>query len=97
MFAARPSWPIVRTLPPLELRAGETPRRSHRLQGLGGRAVTDDVEVAGRNHGLRLYYLNGAGPKEFFHGDANLDGFVNVFDLALLAVGGLGLMRKPRR
>ena len=36
-------------------------------------------------NGLRLYYLNGGDPKRFFQGDADLDGAVNVFDLAALA------------
>jgi len=36
-------------------------------------------------NGLRLYYRNAGDPKQFFNGDANLDGAVNVFDLAALA------------
>ena len=58
--------------------------------GPGGEALYVDALTlnAGATvdpNGLRLYYLNGAAPKEFFHGDANLDGAVNVFDLAILA------------
>jgi len=34
--------------------------------------------------GLNLYYLNGGGPKQFFRGDAKLDGNVDVLDLAAL-------------
>lgn len=35
--------------------------------------------------GRKLYFLNGGDPKEFFSGDANLDGAVDVSDLSLLA------------
>ena len=35
--------------------------------------------------GLNLYYLNGGDPKQLFMGDANLDGLVNLLDLAGLA------------
>ncbi len=34
---------------------------------------------------LTLYYLNGGAPKRFFNGDANLDGRVDIFDLAAVA------------
>ena len=36
-------------------------------------------------NGLNLYYLNGGSPKQFFHGDANLDGAVNIIDLGVLS------------
>ncbi len=36
-------------------------------------------------NGLRLYYLNGGDPKEFFPGDAKLDGNVDVLDLTVFA------------
>ena len=41
---------------------------------------------------LNLYYLNGGEPKQFFDGDANLDGSVGVSDLGILAsnYGGTG-------
>ena len=35
-------------------------------------------------NGYNLYYLNGSDPKEFFFGDANLDGDVNELDLDIL-------------
>ena len=35
--------------------------------------------------GLSLYYRNGGSVKQFFRGDANLDGAVNVYDLAEVA------------
>jgi hypothetical protein len=38
-----------------------------------------------QTNGLGLYYLNGGDPKRFFGGDANLDGAVDVSDLAALA------------
>ncbi|MCD6377303.1 MAG: PEP-CTERM sorting domain-containing protein, partial [Planctomycetes bacterium] len=43
-------------------------------------------------NGLNLYYLNGGSPKQFFNGDANLDGSVDVSDLGILAgnYGGTG-------
>ncbi|HET6428860.1 MAG TPA: PEP-CTERM sorting domain-containing protein, partial [Phycisphaerae bacterium] len=37
--------------------------------------------------GLNLYYLNGGEPKQFFRGDANLDGKVGLIDLTILADG----------
>ncbi|HET6428862.1 MAG TPA: PEP-CTERM sorting domain-containing protein [Phycisphaerae bacterium] len=36
---------------------------------------------------LNLYYLNGGEPKQFFRGDANLDGKVGLIDLTILADG----------
>ncbi|MCD6378333.1 MAG: PEP-CTERM sorting domain-containing protein, partial [Planctomycetes bacterium] len=43
-------------------------------------------------NGLNLYYLNDGSPKQFFNGDANLDGSVDVSDLGILAgnYGGTG-------
>jgi len=35
--------------------------------------------------GLKLYYLNGGDPKQFYVGDANLDGKVGIADLGALA------------
>ena len=35
--------------------------------------------------GPNLYYLNGGDPKQFFHGDADLDGDVDLSDLSSLA------------
>ncbi len=44
------------------------------------------MEPGGRiDGGLNLYYLNGGDPKQFFRGDANLDGKVGLSDLAALA------------
>ncbi len=40
--------------------------------------------------GSIIYYLNGGEPKQFFHGDATLDGRVSVGDLCVLA-GNWGL------
>ena len=34
---------------------------------------------------LHLYYLNGGSPKQFFNGDANLDGSVDISDFGILA------------
>ncbi len=35
--------------------------------------------------GLNLYYLNGGEPKQFFRGDTQLDGVVDILDLAVLS------------
>ena len=35
-------------------------------------------------NGLNLYYLNGAGPKQYFRGDSNLDGIVDDGDLNII-------------
>ena len=44
-------------------------------------------------NGLHLYYLNGGGPRQLFHGDATLDGRVNYLDVGIVATnygsGGL--------
>jgi hypothetical protein len=50
------------------------------------------MEPGGRiRGGLNLYYLNGGDPKQFFAGDANLDGEVGIADLVALADAyGLG-------
>ena len=43
-------------------------------------------------NGLNLYYLNGGGPKQFFCGDATLDGYIDGNDLdILLADWGTGV------
>ncbi len=47
--------------------------------------LTLNARAAVDLNGLNLYYLNGGGPKEFFFGDAKLDGNVDVLDLAALA------------
>jgi hypothetical protein len=61
----------------------------------GGEALYVSVLVlnAGANitlSGLDLYYLNGTDPKQFFNGDADLDGDVDLADLGNLA-GAYGL------
>jgi len=65
--------------------------------GRGGVAGSDEALYTGtlvlsagaavHLNDLKLYYRNGGDPKQFFHGDADLDGDVDIFDLSDLANG----------
>jgi len=44
-----------------------------------------NARAAVATNGFSLYYLNGGDPKQFFPGDANLSGNVDVIDLTIFA------------
>ena len=49
------------------------------------------IDPAGRN----LYYLNGGDPKQFFHGDADLDRDVDIFDWNSISTGARPAAERP--